>query len=68
MCIFVDINEGQEVKVDMTLPLLTYLETQILQFQVTKRFSDNHMETTPWLEWNLQTQKVVISSIWELIQ
>ncbi|HYP42354.1 MAG TPA: hypothetical protein VEX13_18520 [Chloroflexia bacterium] len=55
-------------EVELTLPLTTYLERRILQFQVTKIFTSGEVAATPWLAWDLRQHGHVISLTWELIQ
>ena len=54
-------------EIEVTLPLTTYLESHILQFQVTKVFS-TETTTTPWLDLNFDTSGNVVSLTWPLIQ
>jgi hypothetical protein len=53
--------------VDFLLPLTTYLSNHILQFRVKKIFQAAAPQTTPWLEWDLETNGNVVSLTWQLI-
>jgi hypothetical protein len=64
----VNLTENGTVSITMTLPLTTYLEQQVVEYQMTKTFNNGDPEaTTPWREWNLATQGVTISLTWESI-
>ncbi len=52
---------------DFLLPITTYLAQHILQFRVLKTFSSAAPQTTPWLDWDLETKGNVVSLTWELI-
>jgi hypothetical protein len=63
-----DLDENATGEITMTLPLTTYLENQVLEYQVAKAFTDDQdPEETPWKEWDL-TVSNVISLTWELIE
>jgi len=64
----VDINEGQSKGLEMIHSLISLGDPQILQFQVTKTFSNNQLETTLWLEQNLIAPGIVVDITWELIR
>ncbi len=51
----------------MVLPLTTYLANRILEFFVTKTFSDGRSENTGWKLWDLDKDGSVVSLTWELI-
>jgi hypothetical protein len=53
--------EGQTGAVDMTLPLTTYLEDQLLEFQVTKHLTGGDAVAMPWRSWDLEGQGAVVS-------
>ncbi len=57
-------------EIEVTLPLTTYLESHVLQFQVTKFFSTESQPTatTPWLDLNFDTSGNVVSLTWPMIQ
>lgn len=54
--------------IDLLLPLTTYLAQHVLQFQVTKTDTADAKSTTPWIEWDMTTQGVVVSLIWDMIK
>ena len=63
-----DLEETATAQITMTLPLTTYLENQVLEFQVVKAFTGNQdPEETEWMEWDLAASNV-ISVTWELIE
>lgn len=65
----VQITEGMRVaEIEVTLPLTTYLESHILQYQVTKIFRSQQPTTTPWMTLNFDTAGNVVSLIWSLIE
>lgn len=53
--------------IDLSLPLTTYLEERVLQFQVTRRMQDGTAGSSGWLVWDLEAQGNVVSLQWELI-
>ncbi|HZO89435.1 MAG TPA: hypothetical protein VFB38_13980 [Chthonomonadaceae bacterium] len=62
-------SEDQRISdVAIQLPLTTYLDKHILQFQVTKTLSAGQSVATSWLEWDLAAQGNVISVTWDMIQ
>jgi hypothetical protein len=63
----VDISENQTTSVNVTFPLDTYLQSQVIEFQVTKMDTAGAVSTTPWISWNL-SQGMVIDITWERIQ
>uniref|UniRef100_Q01P86 Uncharacterized protein n=1 Tax=Solibacter usitatus (strain Ellin6076) TaxID=234267 RepID=Q01P86_SOLUE len=63
-----ELTEGQSASVDITLPLATYLESQKIQFQVTKTFSSGPATTTGWLDWDLTANGNILSLTWNMIQ
>jgi hypothetical protein len=63
----VELAEGTSGSLTLTLPLTTYLERKVLEFQVDKTFADRgEPETTPWLQQDLSVSNVV-SLTWELV-
>jgi hypothetical protein len=58
--------EGTTASIDLTLPLTSYLQEQVVEYRVTKTQTDGETETTPWRAWNLETG-TVISIAWEVI-
>jgi hypothetical protein len=54
-------------KLDLIMPLTTFLEKQILQIRIRKIFNSGEAVLTPWLDWDLDTQGNVVSLTWELI-
>jgi hypothetical protein len=64
----VNLTENGTASITMTLPLTTYLEQQVVEYQITKTFTNGDPgATTSWREWNLATQGVTISLTWESI-
>jgi len=53
--------DGQTGTVDMTLPLTTYLDDQLLEFQVTKHLTGGDIVPMPWRSWDLKGQGAVVS-------
>ena len=53
--------DGQTGTVDMTLPLTTYLDDQLLEFQVTKHLTGGGIVPMPWRSWDLKGQGAVVS-------
>jgi hypothetical protein len=63
----VELNEGASASLTLTLPLTTYLDRKILEYQIDKTFAGQEAaETTPWMKQDL-TVANVISLTWELI-
>lgn len=54
--------------IDIILPLTVYLEKRILQFQVTKTFTNGAQEVTAWFDWDMRQDGNIISLSWEMIQ
>lgn len=64
----IDIAEGETASVTMTFQLTTYIENKVLQYQVTRAFTDgSEPQTTDWRDWNLDTG-ISIALTWESIQ
>jgi hypothetical protein len=63
----VDVEERQSATVDLTLALTTYVENQILQFQLTKTPLTGDASITAWHDWDLGVQGNVVSITQELI-
>ena len=53
--------DGQTGAIDMTLPLTTYLDNQLLEFQVTKHLTGGDVVPMPWRSWDLKSQGAVVS-------
>ena len=52
------ITDGKTLaEIDAILPLTAYLESHILQFQITKRFSTGTSSITPWMNLNFSNQR-----------
>ena len=49
------------------LPLTSYLQQPILEFQVTKLLVDGQASVMSWLEWDLKTKGHIITIDWNLI-
>jgi hypothetical protein len=64
----VALTEGQSSSVDITLPLSTYLENQVAQFQITKTPTTGPAVSTEWIDWDLQAKGNIVSLTWDLIQ
>jgi len=63
----VELDEGASASLTLTLPLTTYLDRQVLEYQVGKTFSGREAtEETPWMEQDL-TEANVISLTWDVI-
>ena len=59
---------GRVGEVGFTLPLTTFLDKHLLEFQVKKTFkSTGKSKSTPWIKWDLETRGNVISIDWEMI-
>jgi len=52
----------------ITLPLTTFLERCLIEFQVTKTLESGQVEVTPWRDWDLERDGVLISIVWPMIQ
>lgn len=55
-------------EVQFILPLTTYLSHRILQFRVKKFLDSGQVQTTPWIEWDLEEAGSIVSLTWELIR
>lgn len=55
-------------QVELLLPLTTFLSRKVMQFCVTKTFTNGQTSTTPWINWDLETQGSFVSLHWGLIQ
>lgn len=62
------LDEAQPVaSLEFVLPLTRYLFKPVLEYAVTKAFSDGTTATTDWLEWSLADDGNVVSLTWERI-
>ncbi len=52
----------------ITLPLTTFIDRCLIEFQVTKSFESGQVEVTPWRDWDLERDGVLISIVWPMIQ
>ncbi|GAB4231688.1 MAG: hypothetical protein Kow00121_59900 [Elainellaceae cyanobacterium] len=55
-------------QVELLLPLTTFLSRKVLQFCITKTFTNGQTATTPWINWDLETQGNFVSLHWQMIQ
>ena len=63
-----DIPEAATVSITLTLPLTTYVDEQLLEFQLGISLAGQADPVeTPWMEWDLTAGGNVISLTWELI-
>jgi hypothetical protein len=61
-----NLKENESESMTMTLPLTTYLENQMLQYQVIKNFTGGEPAAeTEWKDWDLRAAGNVISLTWE---
>jgi hypothetical protein len=58
---------GPSTTLSLSLPIITYLSAQTLQYQIIKVASDGSTSTTEWKEADLSKGNVV-SLTWEAIQ
>jgi hypothetical protein len=59
---------GRVGQVEFTLPLTTFLDKHLLQFQVTKVPLTGKKKSTAWIDWDLETLGNVVSIEWEMIK
>jgi hypothetical protein len=64
----VDISEADSASLSMTLPLSTYLDSQVLQFRIVKTFTGPRTDETPWADWDLAAAGNVISLTWDIVE
>jgi hypothetical protein len=57
-------DEVRVAEAHFVLPLTTYLERHVLEFQVTKQFTAGDPAATAWRTWDLATKGSVVSLNW----
>jgi len=48
-----EIGPVETLTFEVTFPLTTYLDAQVVEFQVVKTLSDGAVENTPWKQWDI---------------
>jgi hypothetical protein len=63
-----ELNSGIPKEILFTLPITSYLENRVIEFQITITLRSDESKITSWLEWDTETKGNVISITWDLIQ
>lgn len=58
---------GPNTRIQLTLPVTSYLEANSVQFRFTRRMTDGSTVTGGWLAWHLPSKGNVISVTWEMV-
>jgi hypothetical protein len=64
----VTLADGQSGEIDMTLPLTTYLNDQVLEFRLTKHMRSGEVASIGWLSWDLKSQGTIVSITPQMVE
>jgi hypothetical protein len=62
-----EIRPVETLTFEVTFPLTTYLDAQVVEFQVVKTFSSGSVEDIPWKQWDITALGAVIGLTSQLI-
>jgi len=62
-----EIGPVETLTFEVTFPLTTYLDAQVVEFQVVKTFASGTVENTPWKQWDITALGAVIGISSQLI-
>jgi hypothetical protein len=63
----VTLADGQNGAIELTLPLTTYLDDQVLDFRLTKHMTSGEVAAGDWLSWDLKGAGAVVSITPEMV-